>query len=306
VGRIDIAAIVDAWAGRGSSLATKTARAWDLAIDDTACVEAVRVAVARAPEVAFGFTELSDAAMRGRWVWRMDGRLRADLQDIAGPIAQTSDGVAEAAFAFDVSRAYSAARRFAADIDRAAPGCIGTELASAWTLPEAIAAVKSGAATLHAYDPRDASLGYTIAIGLSDAERWINAVWPEIDLKDWPKRRAVAADKLWPSSRAWIDDAFVARTKDTVAVAGGDRARAHARRAARASGRDDDTLASLHLGLGLLRKAIPPRELRQALDELDPIERAFAEGLFDLLGDYDARLYADDAGLAAEWSLRLR
>jgi hypothetical protein len=40
--------------------------------------------------------------------------------------------------------------------------------------------------------------------------------------------------------------------------------------------------------------------------ELDPLERALVEGVLDLLGDYEARLRVDEAGLVADWSLELR
>lgn len=304
LGRIDLLALTDAWTGEGTDTTAATARAWELVADDEPCGAAVRSVVALAPELVFGLTELSDAAVRGRSIWRMHASLGADLARIAGPLPKTRDGVAAAGFAIDMARVETVARRWAVDLHRAAPACVDAELWKLVVLPEAVASVKAGAAVLHTYDRREEAVSYTAVLALSEPERWLSVVLPELSLRDWPKRRPVPAREVWP--RAELDDAFVARTSKALALAGGDRARAHARRAARASGRDDDTLFFLHLGFGEVRQAIPPRMLREALDELDPAERKLAQGLLALLGDYDARVFVEDAGLTADWSLRWR
>lgn len=304
LGRVDLLALTDAWTGQGADTTAATARAWDLVADDEPCGAAVRSVVALAPELVFGLTELSEAAVRGRSIWRMRGSLVADLARIAGPLPKTRDGVAAAGFAVDMARVEAVARRWAVDLHRAAPACVDAELWKLVVFPEAVASVQGGAAVLHTYDRREEAVSYTAVLALAEPERWLSVVLPELSLRDWPKRRPVPAREVWP--RAELDDAFVARTSDAVALAGGDRARAHARRAARASGRDDDTLFFLHLGFGEVRQAIPPRMLREALDELDPAERELAEGVLALLGDYDARVFVEDAGLTADWSLRWR
>jgi hypothetical protein len=303
LGRIDLRAIADAWAGRGSGTTATTARAWDLVMDEP-CGAAVRSAIARAPELVFGLTELSDAAVRGRLTWRMDAPLVADLAEVAGPLPKTRDGVAASGFAIDMARVETIARRWATDLHRAAPECVDADAWRQVVLPESIASVRGGAATLHAYDPRDEAVSYTAVLALSEPERWLTTMLPSLSLRDWPKRRPIPAKDVL--SWAELDEAFVARTSDAIALASGSRARRHARRAARASGRDDDTLFFLHLGFGQLKQAIPARMLRKAFDELEPNERALADGILALLGDYDARIFVGDAGLTADWSLRLR
>lgn len=306
LGRVDLRALADAWTGRAGGLLGATTRAWGFEPDDDPCNAAIRRAAERMPEVVLGLTALSDDRVGGRWLLRLDRALRRDLAALAGPIPTTADGVASAGFALDMAGAERSARAFMDDLRRAAPGCIDADAWHGVTLPLAIASVRSGAATLHAYDPRkpdDAS--YTAVLGLSAVEPWLAAALPDASLRDFPRRRPVPArDVLGPAPD--LAHAFVARTDDGVAIASGHRARAHARRAARVRGRDRDELFALDLALGGLRRAIPARTLRDGLDDLDPLERALAEGVLDLLGDYEARVRVDDAGLAAEWSLELR
>jgi len=305
LGRIDLLALTEAFTGAGSGMLAATARAWDVVDEAEPCDTLVRALVARAPELVLGLTELSSEEVSGRWTWRMDGALVDDLATIAGPIPKTRDGVVTAGFALDMARAELTARRWVEDLHRVAPGCVEADAWQRVVLPTAVASLRSGAGALHEYDPRKQDPSYTLVLGLSEPERWLASVLPELSLRDWPARRPVPAEEVLPPSTA-LDDAFVVRTSDAIALAGGPRARAHARRAARASGRDDDVLLQLHLGLGEIRKAIPPRMLRDALDELDPIERELTEGMLELLGDYEARLWVDDAGLTADWSLELR
>lgn len=302
LGRIDLAEIVDAWAGRGPSLTTATARAWDITSDGDACDEAVRAAVVRAPEILFGATEMSGGRLAGRWVWTMDAALVADLAAVAGPAPSPRDeGVARVAVAFDVQAAIAAARHFAEDLQEVAPGCEVSSLMEQWEPPDAIAGVLGGSATLHSPGRRDEGPSWTLALGLADPARWLTAVIGPGALADWPAGRVVRMDEVLPSASVETKDARIVRTDRAVALASGRRARAHARQAARGSGRDGDALVEVALGLSGLRRAIGARELERWLSGLDPIERETAEAMLDLLGDYRARLAVEDGGLVASW-----
>lgn len=304
LGRIDLQEVGDAWVGRGPSLATATARAWGWQSDDDACGEALRVAVARAPEVVFGATSMSSRRIAGRWVWTMDASLRSDLAAIAGPIpAPRDEGVARVAVAFHLDAAATAARRWIAEVDAKAPGCSALALADDWTAPDALAGFLGASATLHAPARRGDDPSWTLASGWDDPERWLAAVIGPGALASWPAGRAVRLQKVAPQLAAKMEGAFVVRTDRTVAVASGRRARAHARQAARTGRRDDDTLVQVFVGLGQLRRAIGGRTLQRHLDGLEPVEREMTEALLDLLGDYEARLAVDDAGLVGEWAL---
>jgi hypothetical protein len=305
LGRVDLQAITEAWLGRGPTLATATARAWGWASDMEACDDAVRAAIARAPQIVFGATEMSSRRLAGRWVWTMDAALVRDLAAIAGPIpAPRDEGVAQVAFAFDLDAAGRAARRWIADVEAKAPGCPVWDVAEDWDPPDSIAGLRGGSATLHAPARRKRDEpSYTLALGWDDPSRWLGAVIGPGALADWPGGRAVRLEKVLPSVSGELADAFVVRTDGAVALASGRRARAHAREAGRAVRRDDDTLVKVFVGLGQVRRAIGARVLERALAGMDPIERETTEAVLDLLGDYEARLAAGDAGLVAEWAL---
>lgn len=306
LGRVDLLALTEAVTGSGSGLLAASVRAWDLEVDeDEPCTAAARHLARRAPELVTGLTELSDDAVAGRWTWRMDEALVSDLAALAGPIPRTADGVATAGFSLDMARAEATARGWLEELHRVAPECVPADAWRGVALPTAIASLRSGAATLHEYDRKTAEPSYTLVLGLAEPERWLAAVLPELSLRDWPKRRPVPAREVLESAES-IDEAFVARTEDGIALASGERARAHARKAARVKGRDDDVLARTWIGLGALRRAIPPRTLEDTLAGSDAIERALVEGVLGLLGDYEARLVVEEQGLTAEWTLELR
>lgn len=304
VGRIDLARIVDAWVGRGPSLTTATARAWDWQSDGDACDEAVRAAVARAPEIVFGATEMSSRRIAGRWVWSMDAALRSDLAAIAGPIpAPRDEGVAQVAFAFDLDAAADASRRWAADLRAEAPGCSALAWGESWRPPDSLAGLRGGSATLHAPSRRGDDPSYTVALGWNDPARWLRAVIGPGALATWPAGRAVRLERVAPQLASTVEDAFVLRTDRAVALAGGRRARAHARQATRGSRRDDDTIARMRLDLGQLRRAIGRRAVERYLAGLDPVERAMSSAVLDLLGEYEAGVAIGEQGVVADWGL---